>query len=329
MVFTPELLIHSLFNSRTHHNQMSNDTPGRIKRIVNHKYTNLFFHLFLLTSLLFTVCSCDYFDSNRKYQTSGSIQIIATTQMVTSTMPSTAISLAAETPVNKIPTKTTAYHTITSTPTATPFSLTSTSRPTASPTVTTTPTLTPTYSILRGQVIPDRANCRYGPGWPYLYKYGLVGGSNLEIIGRNELGTWVLIRAIGGTNPCWVKAALMDIGGDVFTVQPVSVDIIQAWSPYYAPLTGVSAHRVEGMVIISWHPLQLRAGDDSEQVPYIVETWTCQDGQIVFNPVGVYLETAEVLDEPGCSEPSHGQVLAAEKHGYTKPVEIPWPQASP
>jgi hypothetical protein len=157
----------------------------------------------------------------------------------------------------------------------------------------------------------------------------LVGGSNLEVIGRNELGTWVLVQAIGGTNPCWVKAALMDIGGDVFSVQPVSTDVIQAWSPYYAPLTGVSAIRVDEKVIISWHPLHLRAGDDSEQVPYIVETWTCHDGQIVFTPMGVYLETAEVTDEPGCSEPSYGQVLAAEKHGYTKPVKVPWPQASP
>ncbi|HLF89379.1 MAG TPA: hypothetical protein VI451_10560 [Anaerolineales bacterium] len=32
----------------------------------------------------------------------------------------------------------------------------------------------------------------------YLYKYGLVGGSNLEIIGRTDLGDWVLIQAIGG-----------------------------------------------------------------------------------------------------------------------------------
>jgi len=205
----------------------------------------------------------------------------------------------------------------------------SSSSPTPSQTVTITPTETFTYSILRGKVIPERANCRYGPGAPYLYKYGLVGGSNLEIIGRNGLGTWALIRAIGGDNPCWVKAGLMEIQGDFFTVQPVPPDIIQAWSPYYAPLTGASAIRDGEKVSIFWHPLQLQAGDDSEQVPYIVEAWICQEGMIVFTPIGTYVTTAEVTDESGCSEASHVQVIAAEKHGYTKPVLVPWPITSP
>jgi hypothetical protein len=33
-----------------------------------------------------------------------------------------------------------------------------------------------------------------------------------------------------------------------------------------------------------------------------------------------------LLDEPGCSEPSHGRVFAVEKHGYTDPVTIIWPE---
>jgi hypothetical protein len=57
----------------------------------------------------------------------------------------------------------------------------------------------------------------------YLYKDGLVGGSNLEIIGRTDLGDWILIRAIGGTNPCWVKADLMAVKGNVLTVAPVDI----------------------------------------------------------------------------------------------------------
>ena len=47
--------------------------------------------------------------------------------------------------------------------------------------------------------------------------------------------------------------------------------------------------------------------------------------QIVFTPVGAYQAVIEITDELGCDEPSYGQVLAAEKHGYTRPVEIPWP----
>jgi hypothetical protein len=195
--------------------------------------------------------------------------------------------------------------------------------PTQTPTQTLTPSITPTYAILRGQVLV-RSNCRYGPGAAYLYKYGLVAGSNLEVIGRNDLGTWILVRAIGGNNPCWVKASLMDLRGDVMAVAPTDIPLPP--SPYYGPLKGVSANRVGDEVSIFWSPLVLRAGDDSGQFPYVVEAWVCQDGQLVFTPLGTYATALKVTDQAGCSEPSRGQVRGAEKHGYTIPVEIPWPQ---
>jgi hypothetical protein len=245
-------------------------------------------------------------------------------------LPPSATSLPAtatetETPIPSTATATetvppTATHTETPVPTETPLP------PTATLTETFTPI--PTYIILRGRVLPERANCRYGPGAAYLYKYGLVGGSNLELIGRNQLGTWVLIQAIGGDNPCWVKAELMEFKADVLNLEPVDPHIVQAWSPYYGPLTNASAVRDKNQpskVTVFWSPLVLRAGDDAEQVPYVVEAWVCQGGEIVFAPVGAYQTVAEVIDEPGCDEPSHGRVLAAEKHGYTTPVEIPWP----
>lgn len=238
----------------------------------------------------------------------------------------TEIATATPVPPTNSPTETSVLPTPTDTPlpTDTP-TLTDTPTNTPTSTPTSTPSITPTYAILRGQVLPERANCRYGPGASYLYKYGLVGGSNLEIIGRTDRGTWILIQAIGGSNPCWVKADLMDIKGEVMAVESVPPDIVQAWSPYYAPLTNVSATREEDKVTVFWSPLVLRAGDDSEQVPYVVEAWVCQDGEIVFTPVGAYQTAVEITDELGCDEPSYGQVLAAEKHGYTRPVEIPWP----
>jgi hypothetical protein len=204
---------------------------------------------------------------------------------------------------------------------------TSTRTPTLSPTQTqtdtTTPSITPTYAILRGTVL-EQANCRYGPGAAYLYKYGLYPGYNLEIIGRNEKGTWVVIRAIGGTNPCWVKASLMDIHGDVMSLAPASLPLPQ--SPYYGPLTGVSAVRDGSMVIISWNSLLLRAGDDSLQYPYLVEAWLCQDGPVSFFPIGSWDTILTVQDDPGCDEASHARVYGVEKHGYTAWVNIPWPE---
>jgi hypothetical protein len=146
-----------------------------------------------------------------------------------------------------------------------------------------------------------------------------------QVIGRLEDASWVLIKVFNSSDPCWVNAEMMDIKGDVMSVAPVDIHIVLPWSPYYGPLINVSATRVGDEVTVFWDPLILRAGDDSEQVPYVLEAWVCQDGKIVFTPVGSYSTAAKVVDEAGCEEESYGRVLAAEKHGYTKWVVVPWP----
>lgn len=176
--------------------------------------------------------------------------------------------------------------------------------------------------MLRARVL-ERANCRYGPGAPYLYKYGLVAGSNLEVIGRNETGTWILVQAIGGNNPCWVKASLMEVRGDVLGVAPAETSLPQ--SRYYAPPKGASAVRTGNEVAVYWSKIKWRPGDDSGQYPYLIEAWVCVDGELVFTPVGTYESSAILVDEPGCAEPSHARLFGVEKHGYTRPVEIRWP----
>ncbi|TAK12806.1 MAG: hypothetical protein EPO32_07630 [Anaerolineae bacterium] len=238
----------------------------------------------------------------------------ATEAPAASAIPPSDTAVPSETPVP------------TDTPTAPP---TETETPTLTLTVTQTftPTITPTYAVLRGSVIPDKLSCRFGPGAMYLYKYGLVATARMDVIGRIEDGTWVLLLSRGDRpgNACWANASLLDIDGDVMAVAPVDPHIVMPWSPYYPPLTGVSASRAGNTVTVFWHPLILRAGDDSEQIPYILEAWVCVGGQLVFTPVGSYETAASVTDEPGCAEPSHGRVLAAEKHGYTRWVEVAWP----
>jgi len=234
------------------------------------------------------------------------------------TLPAPTEPTASQTPARTptpIPTST---HTATLTPlpSNTP---TGTSTRTAIP----TPTVTPTYTILRAKVLV-RANCRYGPGWPYLYKYGLVVGSNFEVLGRTDAGTWLLVQGVGDhDNACWVKADLMDVKGDVMTVQPTYIPLPQ--SPYYVPPTGVTASRDGDNVTVSWNAISLRAGDETASPPYLLEAWLCQDGQLIFTPVGTYETMVTVVDEAGCAEPSHGRVFGVEKHGYTNWVEVPWP----
>jgi hypothetical protein len=193
--------------------------------------------------------------------------------------------------------------------------------PTKPPTQSPTPSISPTYAILRGTV-KEQSNCRYGPGAAYLYKYGLYSGNTLDIIGRNETGTWILVQAIGGNNPCWIKASLMDIRGEVASLAPGSLPLPQ--SPYYGPLTGVSSKRDADTVIISWDTLNLRDGDDSLQYPYLIEAWLCHGGQIIFEPIGSWQTIVSVKDESGCSEQSHARIYGVEKHGYTAWVTVPW-----
>lgn len=205
---------------------------------------------------------------------------------------------------------------------------TATATATETPAASATATPIPTYVKLRGKVIIEQAVCHYGPGAPYLYKYGVYKGSNLEILRRVEYGNYIEIQAIGGNNPCWVREDYLEIKGSLQDLEPVSAaDVRLPISPYYTPPAGVSARRDGNVVTIFWTPLALRPGDDSEQVPYIVEAWVCQNGQYVFIPAGSYQTALEIRDEPGCSLPSHGFLIAAEKHGYTRRVEIPWPPA--
>lgn len=237
--------------------------------------------------------------------------------------------LIQPTPTQTVLSTSTSTFTITPslTPSITP-SHTSTDTPTSTPTVTITqtPTFTPTYSILRGVVNEEHVMCFYGPSKAYLYKYGLLGGNRLEIIGYMADTGYIEIRAIGGTNPCWMNLKFMDVQGDINLVQPVDpLTIKLPRSTFYSSLDYVIANREGSEVTISWSPLILRAGDDSLQEPYLVETWVCQNGRQVFIPLGVYDTWVTIIDEPGCAEPSFGRVYGVEKHGYTPYLKIGWP----
>ena len=220
--------------------------------------------------------------------------------------------------------------TSTSTSTSTPTG-TFTPAPTSSQTSTPGPTTAPTYAILRGTVNQALVSCRYGPGAMYLYLYGLRQGANQDIIGRTDTGHWLLTRSRGDNKSCWVKASLLDIKGDIMSLQMVYPD------PYHIPPSNqgylspwdVAAIRHGDQVVISWKSEALRPGDEESatSVLYVVEVWTCQDGQVTFTPVGAYGPQVTVTDEPGCDQPSHGRVFFSEKHGYAGPSNIPWPAA--
>lgn len=220
--------------------------------------------------------------------------------------------------------------TITPLPSETPAGTsTNTQTPSRTPPPSKTPSNTqlPAKAIVRAEVL-ERANCRYGPGSVYLYKYGLVPGSNMNVLGRIESDAWVYIQAVGGSNPCWVNASLVKITGDLASVEIVYPGkALLPVSPYYPPVSWVNAVRIDATVSVSWNDIPLRAGDEEDETMqhYIVEVWRCEGGQILFEPLGTNELFVSFIDQYGCNLPSHGRVYVQEKHGFAGPVEIPWP----
>lgn len=216
---------------------------------------------------------------------------------------------------------------VTVTATLTP-AVTDTPTPDYSPTPSFTPSMTPTFVVPRVK-ITSNANCRYGPGAAYLYKYAVYEGFNMEAIGRNELGTWAYIQAIGGNNPCWINASLLKVTRGDFMSLPVTYNRLPKSDLYNPPAT-TSASRAGDEVTIQWSSVWMTQDDDRG---YLIEAWLCQDGQTVFTPIGVKSSelSIKVIDEPGCFEPSGARVYTAEKHGYTQWRKVPWPayQATP
>jgi hypothetical protein len=199
---------------------------------------------------------------------------------------------------------------------------------TETPTPINTSTPVPTYTTLIGEVNVDQLACRYGPGWPYLYFFGLLKGNRLEVIGRLDDANWIYVQAIGGHKPCWVKAEFMNVQGDIMSVEPIYPDKAKLpVSPYYPPTTVLSATREGNTISVSWLDIPLRAGDEEDERMnhYIIEVWRCEAGQIHFEPLATNDLQISFVDEPSCSEPSHGRIFVQEKHGFAGPTDIPWP----
>ena len=174
----------------------------------------------------------------------------------------------------------------------------------------------------------ETSNCRYGPGAPYLYFTGLPTGSNLEVIGRREDSQWLYVQAIGGHKPCWVKASQMNVNGDINSLEIDYPDLaILPQSPFYPPTTVTKVLRDGTQVEVIWLDIPLHPGDEEDQFMqhYIIETWHCISGQIVFDPLATNDTSITFTDEPGCNQSSHGRIFVQEKHGFAGPAEIPWP----
>lgn len=213
-----------------------------------------------------------------------------------------------------------------SNPTASP-SAAATSSPTATPTPTPTPVV---HRILNAVVANDRIACNYGPGDLYLNDETLIQGLKLQALGRDVNSGWVYVQADGYASPCWVNLDYITMAGEIEDLEVVYPGkVALQHSPYWDPPKNVYTARSKSDpndLSIYWDAFILADGDmESPNAPrYLLELWLCRDGESVFAPYFAWENNLKVVDEAGCSEPSHGFIYLSEKHGYAGPVEIPW-----
>lgn len=227
-----------------------------------------------------------------------------------------------------------------SNPTSQPAPVTETFSPTAAftsapPTETFTPipptkiptlTLIPYVDSLKAVVTADLLSCRYGPGPEYLHLFAFKKDANIQLIGRVEDGKWVLVE--NEPQRCWIHPNFVTIQGDPQILKPMYPDVFKLIvTPYYAPTTVLTVERKGDEVTVTWIHVPVSRGDyeRDNMFPYIIETWRCENGEIIFDPLVSRFPIITFVDQTGCDLPSHGRVYVQEKHGYAGPAEIPWP----
>ena len=211
--------------------------------------------------------------------------------------------------------------TVTRTPTLSPTL-------TPSATLTSSVTLSPTPDFVWGVINVAMASCRFGPGGGYLLRTTLYQGDLVEIVGHMELNEnwWFLHTAKRPDFSCWVSQELVDLGSERSLIHPISdPHLVLPFVRLYDPLKGVRATRLGNVVTVSWEPFEWRAGDESGQDKYLVESWVCQNGTFVFRAYSTNSTSIEIQDETTCSEQSYGRAFGSDKHGYTGWVQVPWP----
>ena len=203
---------------------------------------------------------------------------------------------------------------------------------TLSPTVTFTRTITPTFTITAtptfafpAATVNKQAHCRYGPSVAYLHAADLYPGDVGSVRGRFIYSNWLYIKFDKLDYFCWVAPSVVDVVGDVSTVGYKELNLQSIGSNQYGPPRNITAVRNGNEVVITWDRVEMTKDKDRG---YLLELFVCQKGAYLWwtdSYEDQYTTSYEVRDEPGCSEPSSGKLYTVEKHGFSDPVDIPWP----
>jgi hypothetical protein len=225
-------------------------------------------------------------------------------------------------------TATTQAFTETPEPTAT-LTRTATLRPTntSTPTIELSPTIPATATFAFPSVtVNKQAHCRYGPSQAYLHAADLYPGDVGTVRGRYIYSSWLYIKFDKLNYFCWVAPSVVDVVGDVSTVAYKELNLQSIGSNQYGPPRNVTAVRDGNNVTISWDRVEMTKDKDRG---YLLELFVCQD-TIYMWWTDSYPDqdstSYTVKDEAGCAQPSSGKLYTVEKHGFSAPAIIPWPE---
>jgi hypothetical protein len=200
--------------------------------------------------------------------------------------------------------------------------------------VTETASVTPTLEFtatptgpLNGTVL-QRSNCRYGPGAFFLYKIGMREGAAIEVVGRSVDGGWAYIQFKGTTNLCWINSQLIQAEGDLMSLPDRYPD--GSSLPYatdYGPVTINSVTGGGGSVTVEWLDLGLPdyALPDEPEVQYVVQVWSCANGEPAFYSFGTNETEMTFTVDDSCGQISRADVVAQNKAGVSGITQIPLP----
>lgn len=206
---------------------------------------------------------------------------------------------------------------------------TATSKPTntLTPTIELSPTITATATFAFPNVtVNKQAHCRYGPSAAYLHAADLYPGDVGTVRGRYIYSNWLYIKFDKLNYFCWVAPSVVDVAGDVSTVAYKELNLQSIGSNMYGPPRNVTAIRDGNQVTISWEKVEMTKDKDRG---YLLELFVCQD-TIYKWWTDSYPDqdstSYTVKDEAGCAQPSSGKLYTVEKHGFSEPAIIPWPE---
>lgn len=91
---------------------------------------------------------------------------------------------------------------------------------------------------------------------------------------------------------------------------------------FAGPPSNVQAVRNGNQVTITWVSVTL---SDDKRRGNMLEVTQCIDGNLIFQPYQTDGSEITLRDDQTCEEPSGALLYTAEKHGYSDPVQVPWP----